>query len=213
MPKPIKYSLYYALYLIVVWTAYRLSGVSIPQELDEFVVKPLVWLLPIWYLAKKEKLKFVNLGLTRKNLIPGVYLSIILGLVFALEAIVINYAKYGQLTISQNIGSGPLYLTLLVALATAFTEELAFRGYIFGRFLNYFKNEILSNLLVSTIWVVIHIPASFAVLGYNFTESFGFWFLAFLYSIGAGFIFARTRNIYASVILFVLWETAILLFR
>ena len=82
----IKYSLYYVLYLVLVWSAYRISGISLPQEIDEFLVKPIIWLLPIGFILSKEGKGVETLGLTKKNLLPGIYLALFLGLIFAVEA-------------------------------------------------------------------------------------------------------------------------------
>lgn len=208
-----KSTIFYIIYLFALWLIYRLSGIVVSQELDEFVVKPVIWLLPIFFILKKEKKNLESLGFTKKNLIPGIYLSVILGLLFAVEALVVSYFKKGTIAFSANLGDQPLAGFFVVSLATAVSEETVFRGFLFQRFWNFFKNEILSNLLTSILWVFIHVPASFALLGYSFTDSVSFWFLAFIYSIGACFIFSRTKNIYSAILLYVLWEAPLILFR
>ncbi len=212
MPKAIKYPFLYSVYLIMVWTVYRFSGITIPEVLDEFVVKPIVWIGPIIFIIRSEKDWLKSLGVTRQNLLPGLYLAAILGVTFAIEAYVVNYLKYGN-SFAFNLTKTPIFYALFVSLGTAVSEELAFRGFIFNRYSKYFKNEILAILLTSLLWVVIHIPASFALLGYSFYDAFSFWFLAFLYSVGACFIFARTKNIFSAIVLYVLWESVIILFR
>lgn len=213
LSKPLKYTVFYSLYLIVVWTAYRLSGIVISQEIDEFVVKPIVWLGPILLILFLEKEKLSSLGFTFKNLYAGFYLALILGLVYAIETVLVNFIKYGSLSVGQNLGSQPFLISMGIALGTAVVEEVSFRGYIFSRFLGYFKNEIVAMLITSLLWVVIHIPATLAVLGYNMHDAVGFWFLAFLYSMGACFVFAKTKNVFAVIFLFLLWEAPLLLFR
>ena len=213
MVNRLKSTLLYFLYLVVLWSAYRVSGISLPQEIDEFVVKPIVWLAPIFYILLREKKGVRALGITVKNLYPGIYLALILGVVFAIEAFVINYIKYGGVDLSANLGDKPFLYSIVISFATGVSEELAFRGFIFSRILSVSKNEIFATFSTSIFWVMIHIPATFALLGYGFQDAMSFWLLSLLYSVGACFIYARTKNIFPSILLFVLWETTIILFR
>ena len=213
LAKGLKTSLVYFLYLIIIWSLYRVSGITLPQEFDEFVVKPVVWIGPILFILYKEKKGLGSLGFTPKNLYPGVYLALILGLIFAVEAFVINYLKYGGVDLSANLGGRPFLYVILISLVTALSEEVAFRGFLFARMLAAFKNEILATLIVSVFWVMVHIPATFALLGYDIQDAMSYLLLALFYSIGACFIYARTKNIFSSILLFVLWEATIILFR
>ena len=209
----IRYPFFYFIYLVVVWTAFRLSGVILPQEVDEFLIKPIVWLLPIYFIVRKNNNWPESLGLTGKNLYPGIYLALILGFIFAGEAVLVNYIKYGDFSFAASIGRRPFVYLMFISLATAVSEEIAFRGFIFSRFWKYFKNEILANLITSLLWVVIRMPALIAVLGFGGLESAGFLLISLFYSIGACFIYARTQNVFASIVLYVLWEAPIILFR
>ncbi len=211
MNKAIKYPLLYSLYLLAVWTAYRLSSISISQEIDEFLVKPVVWLLPIFLIVRKERDWLKSLGATRERLFPGIYLAVVLGFIFAVETILVSLIKSGNLNIITN--QKPLSYSLFIAVGTAVSEEIAFRGYLFNRFLGFFKHELWANLITSSLWLIIHIPAAVALLGYGLTDAVSFLSLAFIYSIGACFVFARTKNIFSSVFLFIIWEASIILFR
>jgi membrane protease YdiL (CAAX protease family) len=213
MSKSLKYPVFYLIYLFIVWIAFRASGIVLPQEVDEFLIKPIIWLLPIFLILFIKRESVTSLGITLKNLYPGIYLAMLLGLVFAIEGVVVNYIKYGQINLGTNIGGNPLYYSLFISLITAISEETVFRGFLFNRFLKYFNNEYLAILLTSVFWLLIHIPATFAVLGYSLTDAMVYWLLAFLYSIAACLLFARTKNIFSTYVLFVLWETSIILLR
>src|SRR5260221_3564999 len=128
----IKHITILATYILVVWVFYRFL-VKLPDELEEVVIKPLVWLIPIYFLVSKEKLGLTSLGITRKKLFTSIYLALALGMVFAVEGLVINVVKYGGLDFSANLGVHNLWASLGISFATAISEELAFRGYIFNR--------------------------------------------------------------------------------
>jgi hypothetical protein len=58
-------------YLLLVWGFYRFYF-HLPQEIEEVVVKPILWLFPVFYLVKKEKAKLGSLGLTIKKFFPAI---------------------------------------------------------------------------------------------------------------------------------------------
>ena len=81
-----------AAFLLVVWGFYRLIF-KLPDEVEELIIKPIIWLGPVVYFLRKEKAGLSSVGFTRKNLFPAVYLSLGLGLFFTIEAFFINYLK------------------------------------------------------------------------------------------------------------------------
>ena len=202
----------YSTYLVIVWVFYRFLF-RFPDDIEELVIKPIVWLLPILYFLRKEKMGLSSLGITLKNLFPSLYLSLGLGTVFVAEGLLANYLKYGSFNFGANIGAIPLLPSLGLSFATAFSEETAFRGFIFNRFSMVFKGEFAANLLQTAIWTGIHIPAAFFVLHMSLSVGLIYLFLTAIFGFGSAFIFGKTKNIFGSVMLHVLWEWPIILFR
>src|SRR3989304_8279029 len=133
MPKKdtvIKNVIIYIVYLFLVWGLYRFLF-KFPDEVEELFIKPIIWLLPLIYFLKKEKQGISSLGVTSRNLFPAVYFALGLGAFFVIEAVIINFVKYQGLNFSANIGQATLLVSLGLSFATALTEELVFRGYIF----------------------------------------------------------------------------------
>src|SRR5688572_3889862 len=91
----------YATYLIIIWAFYRFLF-QFPDEIEELVIKPIVWLLPLLHFIKKEGFGISSLGFTFKNLFPAVYFSLGLGAVFVIEGLLTNYLKYGGLHFAAN---------------------------------------------------------------------------------------------------------------
>lgn len=202
----------YSTYLIVVWAFYRFLF-RFPDEVEELIIKPLFWLLPVLYFLKKERLGLVSVGITFKNLFSSLYFSLGLGAVFIIEAVLTNYFKYGGFNFAANIGERVLLPSLGITFATAFSEETAFRGYIFNRLSQVLKNELVANLIQTTLWTAIHVPIAFFVLKMELMAGLIYLFLTALFGFGSAFIFARTKNVFGSVLLHVLWEWPIILFR
>lgn len=208
----IKTMTYYCLYLVLFWGFYRLFF-KLPDEFEELFLKPVVWLLPLVVIVGKEKMSLSSLGITFKNLFPSIYYSIGLGAFFVIEALVVHLLKYKGINFGANIGQMPILASFGLSFATAFSEEIAFRGYIFGKLLDYLKNEALANVISSILWVIIHIPYTVFVLKLDFSAAALSLFLTFLFGAGSAFIYARTKNIASSVFLHVLWQWPIILFR
>lgn len=211
--KSFKYAVYLAVYLLIVWGFYRFLF-KMPDEIEELVLKPIIWLVPVFYLVKKERLGLDSLGITTKNLFPAVYYALGLGSVFVIEALVVNYLKYdGQFNLGANIGALPLLPALGLSFATAISEEIAFRGYVFTRVWKFMNNEISANLLTSIFWAMIHVPITIFVWKLDLTASIVYLLLTTIFGIGSSFVFARTKNIVSPILLHVLWQWPIILFR
>lgn len=213
MPKKeilIKHSTILAAIILIFWGFYRLLF-KLPEEIEELLIKPLIWLLPVFYFLKKEKLGISSLGITTKNLFPAIYLSLALGVTFAIEGVIVNFIKYKGVDFSANIGN--FWVALGLSAATAVSEELAFRGYLFNRVWQAFGSEWRANLLTSLVWAAVHVPISIFWWELDFAGTLGYLIITLTFGIGSAFVFARTKNVFSSIFLHVLWEWPIVLFR
>lgn len=215
MPKKeaaIKHATILAAYLLVVWGFYRLLF-KLPEEIEELIIKPIVWLLPVIYLVKKEGGNLSSVGITIKKLFPAIYFTLALGAVFAIEAIIINFVKYGGFEFTANIGEKALLASLGISFVTAFSEEVFFRGYLFNRVWGALNNEWLANITTSVVWALVHVPVVIFVWKLSLISSLVYLFLTALFGVGSAFVFARTRNVFSSILLHILWQWPIILFR
>jgi len=208
----LKHSTILAVYLLIVWGFYRYLF-RLPDEIEEFIIKPILWLVPVLYFVKKEGSGLSSLGIATKNLFKSIYLALFFGLIFAFEALLINYLKYGSFNFAANIGNKPLLFSLAISFMTAFSEETTFRGYLFSRVWSSLDNEWIANLSTSIVWALIHLPITIFVWKLSFASSMVYLMLTTIFGIASALIFARTKNITSSILLHVLWEWPIILFR
>ena len=201
-----------ATYLLLVWGFYRMLF-RLPVEVEELFVKPIVWLAPVFYFIRKEKVGLSSLGITVKNLFPALYISLALGVLFALEALLINLVKHEGVDFSANLGENPFMLALGLSLATAISEEVAFRGYLFNRVWFALGSEWKANVITSVVWALIHVPIAIFWWELSIAGTLGYLLLTTIFGVGSAFVFARTKNVASSVFLHVLWEWPIMLFR
>jgi membrane protease YdiL (CAAX protease family) len=208
----VKYVTIYSAYLLVVWVFYRFLF-RFPDDVEELLIKPVLWLLPIFYFVRKERQGFASVGLTLKNLFPGIYLALGLGSVFVIEGLLANYFKYGNFNFGANIGNLPLMSSLGLSFATSFSEETAFRGYIYSRLAVVLKGEWAANCIQAILWTGIHVPIAFYIWQYTLSQGLIYLSVTAIFGLGSAYIFGRTKNIFGSVFLHVLWEWPIILFR
>lgn len=198
--------------LFVVWGLYRFIF-QLPDEIEELVIKPIIWIGGTYYFIRREKAKLESIGITYKNLFPAIYFALGLGLVFAAEGLLVNFVKYNGFNFKANLGNTNLLTSLGLSFATAISEEIAFRGYIFTRLWLSLKSEWTANIVTSVVWTAIHIPVTIFVLKYDLSQAFVYLFLTFVFGLGSAFVYARTKNIVSPIFLHVLWEWPIILFR
>lgn len=203
---------FFVFYLLLSWGFYRLFF-HFPEEAEELFVKPFLWLTPVVYLLGRERKGLSSLGFSKKGLFPAIYFTLALGAGFALEGLVLNFFKYKGANFSANLGQTTFLAALGLSLATAFTEEVTFRGYIFNRLWKVTKKEWSANLITSLIWGLIHIPIAVLWWKLGAIEIIGYFILVIIFGIGSAFVFARSGNILSSILLHVFWEWPIMLFR
>lgn len=211
--KNFKNAVGFSVYLLIVWGFYRFIF-QLPEAVEELFIKPIVWLTPLFFLLKKEGEGLSSLGFNLKNLFPSVYYALGLGAFFVMEAMVINFIKYGgKLNLAANIGSLPFLVSFGLSFATAFSEEVAFRGYVYTRVQKFLKNELTANLVTSLFWAMIHVPVTIFVWKLDLVSAISYLFLTTLFGVGSAFVYSRTKNILSPILLHVLWEWPIILFR
>jgi len=202
--------------LFIVWGLYRFLF-RLPEELEEGILKPLIWLGPLFWLvgAKENRSIFPSLGFNRKNILPSFYWGIGLGAILTLEGLLINYLKYNSFSfISAPYESAEAFFVAFgLSLVTAFCEEVAFRGFMLNRLAETLKEEKVSNLLTSFCFTLIHFPAAFFVYHYPFPQIVIYFFLIFLASLAAGFSFLKNKNVLAPILVHFFWWWPIILFR
>jgi len=204
----------YYVYLFIVWGFYRLLVFQYPAALEIILIKPLVWLVPLYLIIKRENISYKDLGITNQKLFFSIYFALILGVIFTFEGVLINFLKYGgRFEFQSNIGPEPFLIAIALSFITAFTEEIAFRGYIFTQTQKYLKKEWTANFITSIAWTLIHLPIASLDWRLEPANLALYLVLVFTFSVGSSFIFARTKNISSSIFLHVLWQWPIILYR
>ncbi|MDO8451979.1 MAG: type II CAAX endopeptidase family protein [bacterium] len=201
-------------WILLVWSLYRYFF-SLPEWLDEFVFKPLVFVLPVlWFVQKWEKRPVKTLGLTTKNLFPSIYIGLGFGFVFALEGIAANALKYGKIQINPiaAIQQYGLLMLLVISLATAFSEELLNRGFLFNRILEKTKNMPYAAFVSTILFVLLHVPVLVTSLKLQGATLVLFFVTDFVLGFANSLLFFNTGSLIAPILVHVFWNMTVALY-
>lgn len=203
--------LYFGVFMV--WSVYRFVF-RLPYWLDELFFKPLIWILPMFFLVRKVEKRplFTSLGFGGKNFQNS--LLVILGLVFfvGLEGITLGLIRHRS-SLPEIVASIPFssQVSIFVYLITALVEETLFRGYFFSRLWEVFENSKKANLVATLGFILIHLPISLFYLKFGPIQIIAYFILLLIMSLGSGWLFSLTYNTVPSVFWHFLWNWQVIL--
>jgi len=201
-------------WILLLWSLYRYFF-KLPEIVDELVFKPLVFLGPVlWYVRKVEKRSLSSLGLTMKKFFPSVYIGLGIGLLFAVEGLAANALKYGKININPIFAIQKYGLVMLIVLsvATAFSEELLSRGFLFQRILEK-RRRLFTALFVSALlFILLHVPILVTSLRLQGFTLVLFFATDFVLSLANALLFLQTGSIVAPLLVHVFWNMTVALY-
>ena len=149
--------------ILIVWSIYRHTFI-LPEWFDEFIAKPLVFVLPVFYYIKViEKKDFLeDIYLKAKLFSSDLVFGCITGVTFFLTAVCATFVKTGNLNfIIKSTSAQPFYFIVILAFATAISEEILSRGFILKRLYEESGNIISSSFFASILFFFLHVPILF----------------------------------------------------
>jgi len=201
-------------WVVLVWALYRYF-VHLPEWVDEFVFKPMVFVFPlIWYLHRYEKRGLDSIGLTGKNLFTSIYIGLGFGFVFAIEGLIANAMKYGKLQILpiaafEQYGLGML---LMLSAATAISEEVLSRGFVFSRLIEGKKGLLYSSFVSTMMFVVLHIPILAFSSKLQGTALLLFFVTDFVLGFANSLLLYNTGSLVAPILVHIFWNMTVALY-
>ena len=184
-----------------------------PDWIDEFLFKPLVFVLPIYWLITHSESKnfFEEIWLNTKKLGSNCMIGLGLGGVFIISALFAQYVKIGRIDFSM-IDSQNILLALAITMATALSEEILSRGYILKRFYEESNNPYTASFNASLLFLVLHIPVLFTIPELRGTLLILFLATDFILSMINSFIYLDRKSLVAPILIHALYNVAVLLY-
>jgi len=200
-------------WILLVWSLYRYFF-KLPEWTDEFILKPLIFVGPVlWYVRKYEKRPLSSIGITGKNFFKGLYTGLGFGVLFAIEGMIANTLKYGKLQTNpiaafQEYG----FFLLILSLATAFSEEILNRGFIFSRIHEKTKNLPYASLISAILFTLLHVPILVTTLKYHGITLVMFFATGFVLAMANSAIYYYTGSLLAPILVHLFWNMTVALY-
>lgn len=198
--------------ILIVWSIYRWK-LAMPAWFDEFIAKPIVFAVPIWWIIVKIEAKpfFEDIWLTTKKLRGDLAYGLSLGAVFLISALFAQFTKNGGIDLSI-VKTHTFLISACIALATAISEEILTRGFILKRFYEESKNIYTASFNASLLFLVLHIPVLFTVPGLRGSLLILLLTTDFILSLINSFVFIDRKSLLAPILIHALYNAAILLY-
>lgn len=149
--------------ILIVWAVYR-ANFKMPEWFDEFIAKPLVFILPVYFYIKNiDKKNFLESILIKpKQITKDIILGLGIGGIFFTTAIFANFIKFHRLfSVDGTFTLKNILFIVVMALATGISEEILSRGFILKKLYDESKNIYTSSFFASILFFFLHVPILF----------------------------------------------------
>ncbi|PIQ72958.1 hypothetical protein COY13_02270 [Candidatus Roizmanbacteria bacterium CG_4_10_14_0_2_um_filter_36_35] len=201
--------------ILIVWAFYR-NYLKMPLWFDEFIAKPLVFVLPVFYYIKKIDNKkiseYLYLRFKLRELINDFFYGLGIGLAFYLTGISASYYRLGKLIFFQKTPSfSALAYILIISLATGITEEILSRGFVLRKLYEESKNVLSATFFASILFFFLHVPILFT--NTKITGQMLILFMAtdMLLSMVNGLIFLQKKSLVIPILIHTFYNVVIAL--
>lgn len=201
--------------VLILWSIYRAKfKTDLPPWFDEFIAKPVVFILPLFYYIKKfEQGKFLEgIDLKFKNIKKDLVIGVSIGMVFFVSGIVGNIYKSQSLFNFSLVLSTTFLFQVGLSLATAFSEEALSRGFVLKRLYQDSRNIFSSAFLASILFFFLHVPILFTsdkIIGYLLLRVM---FTDLILSLTVSFIYLERKSIVVPILIHTFYNLSLFLF-
>jgi len=153
--------------ILIVWAFYRLKF-KMPEWFDEFMAKPIIFILPVYYFVKKsEKKSFLpSLNWSFKTVKKDFLIAIFIGLVIFLTIVLANYFRNKEVVfLKYKISYLSFFYIIFVSLITAISEQILSTGFVLKRLYEETKNFYQSAFFNAILFFFLHVPLRFTIPG------------------------------------------------
>lgn len=201
------------LLVTLIWTIYRYT-LKLPVWVEETFIKGLVFSIPLILIPLKTSHILPALGITRQNFFKSVYLGITVGIILGFSGQIGNLIRHGYFNFnSYGLTSATIGNFIILAIITAFWEQLLFTGYFLARLKNTINNETYRVLIVGMGFTLIHLPALIFIQHLGLSAILFSSFLLLSLGVSCAILRLRLNNLIAPIMIHAFWGITIFLFR
>jgi len=192
--------------ILIIWSFYRATFKSdLPIWFDEFIAKPAVYLIPVyWFITHSEKKSFLQgIGFSKKNIGSDVLFGLSFGGLFIVVAALTRVFKglpFPHLSVSPEA-----IIWVLSTIMAATVEQILSTGFVFKR-LSEDSKSIMRPLVISALlFFFLHIPVLFGADKISGSTLIQMMVLNTVLSITTSAIFLMRKNTVAPIIVYALY--------
>lgn len=203
--------------IFITWAFYR-ANVILPEWVDEFIVKPIVFVYPVLIISlvyEKKKLSELGWFSSFKDFFLDLYIGVVIGIIFAFQGLAANYLKYGRFSFEPILPTDPswgIIWLLLISLVTSFWEEILARGYLYQRLYKITKRQFQSAFFSTFLFFLLHIPILFTRLNLTGTSLIVYSFTVMLLGITNCYIFSLRKSLMLPILIHTFWNMTVALY-
>lgn len=202
-------------WVLLAWSLYRYFVRGMPEWVDELVAKPLVFVVPVlWFVVSYERRHLTSVGITTRNLFNNIYIGLGFGILFAIEGIAANAIKYGKLDFKPiaTLEENGLILLVVLSFATAFSEELLNRGFLFSRILEKTRSLPYAALLSTVLFILLHVPIVVTMLQLTGMTLVLFFLTDFVLGLANALLYFNTKSLVTPILVHLFWNMTVALY-
>lgn len=202
--------------ILIAWSIYR-TYFKMPVWVDEFIAKPIVFVLPVFYFIRKSDKKPIlpslYLDLKPKKVLNDVLYGLMIAAIFLGSSILAVYVKFKKINIIGHIPDSKTILSVVIlAIATGITEEILSRGFVLKKLYDESKNYYSSIFLSSILFFFLHVPILFTNIKITGNLLLVFMATDLLLSVVNGFIFLERKSLIVPILIHTFYNIAVGLF-
>lgn len=201
--------------ILIIWSVYR-TYLKLPEWFDEFIAKPLVFVLPVLIYIKSVEKKEILLSLfinkNFKSFVKEFFISFGVGLILLLTALFSVYLRFKKVGLFGNFPSFNTFgLIVITALATGITEEILSRGFVLKRLYEESKNAYSSAFFASILFFFLHVPILFTNNRINGSMLLIFMVTDLLLSMVTGLIMIQRKSLTVPILIHAFYNIVVAL--
>ena len=200
-------------WVLLIWSLYRYFF-HLPEWFDEFIAKPMVFIGPVlWFIQKKEHRTLESIGLTTRNIFNSIYIGLGFGMLFAIEGIAAHAIKYGKVDVTPIAAFREYgFFLLIISFATALSEEILSRGFVFSRIYEKTKNLPYRAFMGSVLFILLHVPILVTSNHLTGSTLVLFFITDFVLAFANSMLFASTGSLVAPILVHIFWNMTVALY-
>lgn len=195
---------------VIIWSIYRYYfKTDLPIWFDEFVAKPLIMLIPVYYyVTKYENKAFWKAIDFHIRKVRDLIFGFAAGLFVLVLGILVHYVDTQSFfpTFSSSI-----FFYVLVAFASSFSEEILSRGFVLKRLYEESKNVFQSVFFASFLFFVMHVPILFSNPEIRGAILIQVMITDFLLSFGVSLAYLQRKNILVAILIHAFYNLSVYL--